>query len=168
MQRARTPVLERPDAPPPEPAPALPSRPAGASLAGVRVLVVEDDADTRDLLCRVLEMAGATVLCVGSVAQAMDGVHHSFDADVVLTDFSMPGADGLELIRAFRMAPSTRAVAAPILILTGHSESGWRARALAAGAAAVLTKPFMAARLIAELVAAIDLSRGRAHSRNDT
>jgi CheY-like chemotaxis protein len=157
MQRARTPVLERADAPPPEPAPFLPRSPVGApaSLGGVRVLVVEDDGDTRDLICRVLEMAGATMLCVESVAKAMDGVYQSFDPDVVLTDFSMPGADGLELIREFRMAPSTRAVAVPILVLSGHSESGWRTRALAAGAAAVLTKPFVAARLIAELVAAV-------------
>lgn len=157
MHSARTPALEGPDAPPPAPAPALPRRSvrAPASLAGVRVLVVEDDGDTRDLICRVLEMAGATMLCVESVAKAMAGVYQSFDPDVVLTDFSMPDADGLELIREFRMAPSTRAVAVPILILSGHSASGWRARALEAGAAAVLTKPFVAARLIAELVAAV-------------
>jgi CheY-like chemotaxis protein len=157
MPVARPPVLEGPEAPPREPAPALPRRPVGApaALAGVRVLAVEDDDDTRELICRVLEAAGATVLCTESVAKAMDGVYHSFDPDVVLTDFSMPDADGLELIREFRMAPSTRAVAVPILILTGHCESGWRARALDAGAAAVLTKPFVTARLIAEIAAAV-------------
>jgi CheY-like chemotaxis protein len=65
----------------------------------------------------------------------MDGVHRSFDPDIVLTDYSMPDADGLELIREFRKMPSTRAVPIPILILSGHSEEHCRARTLAAGAA---------------------------------
>ena len=53
-------------------------------------------------------MAGATrVVCVDSVAKAMAGVYQSFDPDVVLTDFSMPGADGLELIREFINRPES-------------------------------------------------------------
>jgi len=123
-------------------------------LAGIRILAVEDDADSRELLCAVLEMAGAKVLCVESVAQAMDGVYHSFDPDVVLTDYSMPDADGLDLIREFRKVPTTRAVAVPILVLSGHSEEHWRARALAAGAADLLIKPFDPIRLIARIAAA--------------
>jgi CheY-like chemotaxis protein len=119
------------------------------------VLVVEDDDDSRELICGLLRMAGATVLCVESVAQAMEGVYHSFDPDVVLTDFSMPGADGFDLIREFRKAPSTRAVAIPILVLSGQSEDDWRARALAAGAADVLTKPFDPAFLITRIAAAV-------------
>jgi DNA-binding response OmpR family regulator len=112
---------------------------------------VEDDADSREALCLVLERAGAKVLCVESVAQAMDGVYHSFDPDVVLTDYSMPDADGLDLIREFRKAPSARAVAVPILVLSGHSEENWRARALAAGAADLLIKPFDPTLLIARI-----------------
>jgi CheY-like chemotaxis protein len=128
-------------------------------LAGVRILVVEDDADGRELICYLLEMAGAKVLCVGSVAEAMDGVNHSFDPDVVLTDFSMPGADGLDLIREFRAKASTRAVAVPILVLSGHSEVHWRERALAAGAADLLVKPFDPAFLITRLAQAAALGR---------
>src|SRR5512132_2935523 len=147
MQGAGPPVLhpqKGPNSPRPVgPGPAMFGRPAGelALLAGARVLVVEDDEDSRQLICALLEMAGGTVLCTESVAKAMDGVYHSFDPDVVLTDFSMPDADGLDLIREFRKAPSARAVAVPILILSGHSEDDWRARVLAAGAADVLTKP---------------------------
>src|SRR6185503_6994894 len=85
-----------------EPRRGLPSR-----LAGARVLVVEDDDDSRELICALLTMAGAKVLCVESVAAAMDGVYHLFDPDVVLTDFSMPDANGLDLIREFRKAPTT-------------------------------------------------------------
>ena len=138
------------------PAPLVFGGPKGAStsLAGVRVLVVEDDDDSRELICRVLGMAGATLLCVESVAKAMEGVYHSFDPDVVLTDYSMPDADGLDLIREFRKAPATRPVAVPILILSGHAADHWRARALEAGAWNVLTKPFAPAALIAQIAAA--------------
>jgi len=124
-------------------------------LAGARVLVVEDDKDSRELLCVLLEMAGATVLCAESVTEAMDGVHHSFDPDVVLTDYSMPVADGFDLIREFRRVPSTRAVAVPILILSGHSEDHWRERVLAAGAAELLIKPVDPTLLITRIAAAV-------------
>jgi CheY-like chemotaxis protein len=123
------------------------------------VLVVDDDGDARDLICALLEMAGATVWCVGSVAQAMDGVRHAFDPDVILTDFSMPVADGLDLIREFRKVPSTRAVAVPVLILSGHSEDHWRERALAGGAADLLCKPFDPAVLISRIAAAVAAGR---------
>ena len=139
------------------PAPSTLRRPAAdrARLAGARVLVVEDDDDSRELICAILQRAGAKVLCVESVAKAMDGVYHSFDADVVLTDFSMPDADGLDLIREFRKAPSTRAVLVPILVLSGHSGVRWRELALEAGAADLLTKPFEPAVLIAWIAAAL-------------
>jgi CheY-like chemotaxis protein len=128
-------------------------------LSGARVLVVEDDKDSRELLCALLEMAGARVLGAESVAQAMDGVHHAFDPDVVLTDYSMPIADGLDLIREFRQAPSTRAIPVPILILSGHSEDHWRERALAAGAADLLIKPVDPILLIARIAAAVASGR---------
>jgi len=138
--------------------------PAGARarLDGVRVLVVEDDADSRELICSLLEMAGAMVLCVDSVAQAMDGVYHSFDPDVVLTDFAMPGADGFDMIREFRKAPSTRAAAVPIMILSAHSDDRWRAQALEAGAADLLTKPVDPVLLVIRILAAVESARAGA------
>ena len=151
-----------PYAPPLEgPAAAVLGQPARALalLAGARVLVVEDEADSRELICALLERAGAKVLCVESVAKAMDGVYRSFDPDVVLTDFSMPDADGLDLIREFRKAPSTRAVLVPILVLSGHSGVRWRELALEAGAADLLTKPFEPAVLIARIAAAVASGR---------
>jgi CheY-like chemotaxis protein len=127
------------------------------------VLVVEDDDDARELICALIERAGATVLCVKSVAQAMEGVYHSFDPDVVLTDYSMPDADGLDLVREFRKVPSTRALAIPILILSGHSEDHWRARALEAGATDVMMKPFDPPLLITWIAAAVAPGRSGPH-----
>jgi DNA-binding response OmpR family regulator len=167
MQVDRPPVLppKGPYAPLPRDLPPIAfGPPAGATaLAGARVLVVEDDEDSRQLICALLQMAGATVLCTESVAKAMDGVDHSFDPDVVLTDFSMPDADGLDLIREFRKVPSARAVAVPILVLSGHTEADWRARVLAAGAAEVLTKPFDPEHLVARIAAAVAPGRSGRH-----
>jgi CheY-like chemotaxis protein len=128
---------------------------ASKRLAEIRVLVVEDDEDSRELICGILQRAGATVLCTESVATAMEGVYHSFDPDIILTDYSMPVADGLDLIREFRAAPSNRSVAVPILVLSAHSEPHWRDRALAAGAADLLVKPFDPANLVSRIAAAV-------------
>ena len=128
---------------------------ARARLAGKRVLVVEDDADSRELICALLKMEGADVLCTESVAEAMEGVYHSFDPDLVLTDYAMPDVDGLDLIREFRKAPSTRLFAVPVLVLSGHSEEHWRARALEAGALDLLIKPFDPVALVARIAAAV-------------
>jgi DNA-binding response OmpR family regulator len=160
MHAARSSVIhpgssERP--PPEAPTPALTGVLGGtlASLAGTRVLVVDDNDDSREIICTLLTTVGATVLGVESVAKAMDGVYNSFDPDVVLTDFSMPDADGVDLIREFRKVASTRVVAVPILVLSGHSESHWRERALDAGAEDVLSKPFEPALLISRIAAAL-------------
>jgi sigma-B regulation protein RsbU (phosphoserine phosphatase) len=136
---------------------------ARAGLAGARILVVEDDRDCRELIRMFLERAAATVFCVDSVAAGMDCVYRSFDPDVVLTDYSMPVANGLEFIRQFRNVPSSRAIAVPILVISGHSEENWRARSLAAGAADLLTKPFDPVVLIARIAAAVALGRSGPH-----
>ena len=144
---------------------ALLGRPPGtrAGLAGARILVVEDDRDCRELVRTFLERVGAKVLCVDSVAAAMDSVYRSFDPDVVLTDYSMPVANGLEFIRQFRSVPSSRAIAVPILVISGHSEENWRARSLAAGAADLLTKPFDPVVLITRIAAAVAPGRSGPH-----
>jgi CheY-like chemotaxis protein len=164
--RPLVPVSQKgPNLPSPEvPAAAVFGPPvAAARLACARVLVVEDEADSRELICALLEMAGATVLSTASVAEAMDGVYHSFDPDVVLTDFSMPDANGLDLIREFRKAPSARTVEVPIIFLSGHSGDNWRARALEAGAADLLSKPFEPTLLISRIAAAVAPGRNGPH-----
>jgi sigma-B regulation protein RsbU (phosphoserine phosphatase) len=136
---------------------------ARTGLAGARILVVEDDRDCRELIRVFLERAAATVFCVDSVAAAMDCVYRSFDPDAVVTGYSMPVANGLELIRQFRKAPSSRAIAVPIIVISGHTRENWRARSLAAGAADLLTKPFDPAVLITRIAAAVAPGRSGPH-----
>jgi sigma-B regulation protein RsbU (phosphoserine phosphatase) len=136
---------------------------ARSGLAGARILVVEDDKECRELIRTFLERASAKVFCVDSVAAAMDCVYRSFDPDVVLTDYSMPVSNGLEFIRQFRKAPSSRAIAVPILVISGHSEENWRERSLAAGASDLLTKPFDPVVLIARIAAAVAAGRSGPH-----
>jgi DNA-binding response OmpR family regulator len=66
------------------------------------------------------------------------------------------------MIREFRKVPSTRAVTVPILILSGHSDDGWRAQALEAGAADLLTKPVDPVLLVIRILAAIESGRAGA------
>ncbi|APR84186.1 two-component hybrid sensor and regulator [Minicystis rosea] len=81
-------------------------------LEGLRVLAVEDDDDTREMLALVLQDAGADVTTVASAAEALDALARTAP-DVLVSDISMPGMDGYELIRAVRGSPASRAAASP-------------------------------------------------------
>lgn len=109
------------------------------SLEGLRVLVVDDDAETVDLLRTVLESAGA---CVSTGRSASEGMAHLEAAwpDVLLADISMPVEDGYALLRRARALAdgSGRRLAAAAFTALGRSE---RAAALGAGFAAHIGKP---------------------------
>lgn len=110
-----------------------------APLEGVCALVVEDEADSRDLLTHVLEQAGAAVTNARSVADALalvDGLR----PDVIISDIGMPHQDGYELIRTLRASQSP-AAAVPAIAVTAYARPEDRERALAAGFDAHLSKP---------------------------
>ena len=103
-------------------------------LQGLPVLLVEDEPDSRELLSVVLELCGSRVAAAASVDEAL----HRLDAAapaVIVSDLSMPGKDGFQLLRALRNAGNH----APAVAVTGHAYE--RDRALAAGFAVFLTKP---------------------------
>jgi CheY-like chemotaxis protein len=77
----------------------------GLRLDGVRVLVVEDDEDTREVLTLGLELQGADVRAVGSAQEALGAVE-GFAPHVILSDIGLPDEDGLSLIRKVRRLPS--------------------------------------------------------------
>ena len=108
------------------------------SLAGVHVLLVEDEPDARELLEVVLEYADALVTAVGSAAAALETLKR-VRPDVLLIDIVMPGQDGyslLEQVRALAVGKDLPAVA-----VTGRTRIHDRARALHIGFQAYLTKP---------------------------
>jgi CheY-like chemotaxis protein len=75
-------------------------------LDGVRVLVVEDDEDTREVLTLGLELQGAEVRGVGSADAALKAVKE-FSPHVILSDIGLPDEDGLSLIRKLRQLPAS-------------------------------------------------------------
>jgi signal transduction histidine kinase/CheY-like chemotaxis protein len=115
-------------------------------LDGVRVLVVEDEVDSRDLITHVLEHAGATVASAGSAAEALDMIT-AMPLDMIVSDIGMPGHDGYDLIRAIRDSGSA-AAGVPAIAVTAYARPEDRARALAGGFQGHVPKPIVAGDLI--------------------
>jgi signal transduction histidine kinase len=124
----------------PGPAPAL-------RLTGLRVLVVDDEADARELLTRMLTEYGAEVRSAPSAADALQCLA-SWTPNVLISDISMPRIDGYDLIRSIRRLPAERGGQTPALALTAFARSEDRQRALVAGYQAHLAKPAQPAELI--------------------
>jgi len=110
------------------------------SLGGIRVLVVDDDEEMRDVLTTLLGAAGADVRAAASAAEARATLA-SWWPSVLLSDIGMPGEDGYELIRAVRRSTDRRGRVLPAAALTAHVEEEDRKRAFAAGYQAHLPKP---------------------------
>lgn len=123
------------------------------TLANVRVLVVEDDPQSRDATVTLLQMLGARVTAVPSVAEALAGVG-SEAPDVIVSDIAMPVEDGFDLIR--RLRDGTRP-AIPMIALTACAGRDDESRIRAAGYDAYLAKPIDGS----ELVAAVQRLSGR-------
>ena len=112
----------------------------GGSLVGRRLLVVDDEADARQLIEHLLRAAGAEVRSVESAEQALQAMA-SFRPEVLLSDIAMPGENGYELIRAVRALPAESGGSVPAIALTAFARSEDRQRALAAGFQRHLAKP---------------------------
>jgi signal transduction histidine kinase/ActR/RegA family two-component response regulator len=111
------------------------------ALTGMRVLVVDDEADARELLVTVLEQFGAEPRAAGSVAEAVE-VLKSFKPHVLVSDIGMPGEDGYVLIRKVReMEAAQGAPSIPAVALTAYARSEDQRRALKAGFRLHVSKP---------------------------
>ncbi len=119
-------------------------------LAGVKVLVVDDEPDARELLAEVLTGCGATTLTAGTVARAMKlGVDER--PDLVVSDIGMPGEDGYDLIRQLRALPASHGGKTPAVALTAYVRVEDRTKALVAGYNMHVPKPVEQAELFAVL-----------------
>jgi nitrogen-specific signal transduction histidine kinase/ActR/RegA family two-component response regulator len=120
-------------------------------LAGIRILVVEDETETRTALASMVTAAGASVIAVDSVVAAL-AAFQSVHPDIVVSDVGMPVQDGYQLIERVRaLESSTGAEPVRALALTAFTGSTDRARALAAGFNEHLGKPIEPAQLFSTL-----------------
>ena len=118
----------------------LPRAPDGLpTLDGVRVLVVDDELDARELVTAVLERCGAVVEVAASAAEAMTTLEQSVP-DVLVSDVGLPGEDGYALVRKLRSLDADRA-RIPAVALTAYAHPADRTRALLAGFQMHLAKP---------------------------
>ena len=120
-------------------------------LAGTTILVVEDDADAREMVAYLLRQRNADVVACGSVDDAM----REFDRrppDVLLSDIEMPQRDGFALIAAIRARPAEQGGDVPAAALTAYSRPEDRAASMMAGYDAHLSKPVDLHELIATVV----------------
>jgi two-component system copper resistance phosphate regulon response regulator CusR len=113
---------------------------------GIRILVIEDEAEIADFLARGLREEGFTV---EHAADGVEGLHRlrTETWDVVLLDWWLPGQDGLTVLRRFRAAGGT----APVLLLTARDAVSDRVRGLDGGADDYLCKPFAFEELLARV-----------------
>ena len=118
------------------------------SLKGLRILVVDDEADTRELLKQGLEYCGAVVTVLGSAAEALDTLMVKMP-DVLISDIGMPGIDGYDLIRQVRGLPSERGGKVPAIALTAYTRTEDRLQSLRAGYDMHVPKPVELAELVA-------------------
>jgi two-component system alkaline phosphatase synthesis response regulator PhoP len=126
-------------------------------MSHCRVLIVEDDGASRDMLAAFLKLQGHTVLTAADGETAFASASH-FHPDVVLTDICMPRLSGVELCRQLREQPETRYV--PVLAMTALSlEEG--EEIMIAGFENVLAKPIDLDQLAWQVDAAGERYRGR-------
>lgn len=125
-------------------------------LAGLCVLIVDDEADARTLARRVLEERGAEVVAVGSAAEGLKAIDGNHGVSVVVSDIGMPDRDGYDFIKVMRAMPGA-AGRVPAIALTALARDEDRKRTLLAGYQVHISKPVNPA----ELVTVIAMLAGR-------
>jgi DNA-binding response OmpR family regulator len=129
-----------------------------------RALVVEDEANIRDLVCLHLGFEGIECVPVGDGRDAI-ALAGREPFDIVVLDLMLPGADGIAVCRAIRRSPVNGDV--PILILTARSDESDTVLGLESGADDYVTKPFGIRELIARVRALLRRPRGAAAAPDD-
>jgi CheY-like chemotaxis protein len=113
----------------------------------VRVLIVDDEPDGRDLIMAALSECGADVVGAGSAAEALAQLSRDH-FDVLVSDIGMPGEDGYALIAKLRARPAEAQGRMPAVALTAFARGEDRTRALAAGFDVHVAKPVEPAELV--------------------
>jgi PAS domain S-box-containing protein len=130
---------------------------AGLNLKGVRVLVVEDDPDTLELLRFILDRRGAEVNTAASTREALDVMEH-WQPTALVSDLAMPEQDGYELIGRIRSRGSERGGNIPAVAVSAYTRTEDRIRALSAGFQMHLPKPVDPEELVATVASLVGLT----------
>jgi signal transduction histidine kinase/DNA-binding response OmpR family regulator len=109
-------------------------------LEGLRVLVVDDEADSRELVTAILTRSGGQVKCSESAADALRAIK-DWDPDVLVSDIGMPHEDGYSLIKKLRRLKTKRARQIPAIALTAYATEEDRSQVLSAGFQIHVAKP---------------------------
>jgi CheY-like chemotaxis protein len=139
-------LLPRVDALPAPARPAADASSAQFAFPGRSILVVDDDASTREVVAATLERAGAHVDVASSAAEGLSALHMRLP-DLLIADLAMPAEDGLSLIRRVRQI-SDRAKDLPSIALSAYADQQSADAALEAGFTAFLQKPARAESLL--------------------
>ena len=122
------------------------------------ILVVEDDPRSQELMKVILRLAGFEVIVAGEPQEAI-ALLATVRPALALVDYVMPGMNGVEFCRWVRLQPEHAALR--LVLLTGMDADETRAEAQAAGADAVVTKPFERVQLLARLNSLLELPAAR-------
>ena len=117
-----------------------PQTEAGTPLSGAAILLVDDNQESLDLLCFVLEQKGAKVVCANCVSDALEELKRN-NFDLLISDLGMPEMDGFDLIRELRKLEKAAGKALPAIAVTGYVSTEDRERVLRAGFQTHLSKP---------------------------
>jgi signal transduction histidine kinase/CheY-like chemotaxis protein len=115
-------------------------------LTGIKLLIVDDEPDTRDLLTTVLEQCGAKVRACASAAEALEMLDQ-YEPDILVSDIGMPGENGYDLIKKIRAREAGRERRIPAVALTAYARTEDRMQALTAGYNMHVSKPVEPAEL---------------------
>jgi CheY-like chemotaxis protein len=137
------------------------SKPIENVLRGLRILVVDDEADSRELVATILKRSGGDVRCSQSAADALQ-TFKEWQPDLLVSDLAMPNEDGFALLKKVRNLKSKRARQIPAVALSAYASDEDRALSLSKGFQMHLTKPIEPDNLVTSVAAAA--GRGMAAS----
>ena len=127
-----------------------------ATLNGVRVLIVEDDADAQEIAERSITDAGGSAVVVGNATEALAAIASGATRlDALISDIGLPGTDGYSLLAAVRRLPNARGTI-PAIAVTAYASPVDVRQAIERGFAAHIAKPYTPATLVAALREALD------------
>jgi signal transduction histidine kinase/ActR/RegA family two-component response regulator len=130
-----------------------------ALLRNMKILLVDDDFDTREALRRILDQSRATVLTAGSVEEGIAQLRRERPA-VLISDIGMPGEDGYSFIKRVRKLPPEEGGLTPAVALTAFTRSEDRTKAMVAGFQMHLAKPIEPSELLVVLTTLVSRPKG--------